>query len=59
VVRIVTSWGPARTDFHDRRVIFQPDAANPRRRVTVLLTGGVDRYLNERVECGIITHRSL
>lgn len=58
-VRTVTSWGPRRTDFHDRRIIFQPDAANPRRRVTVLLTGGVDRYLNDRVECGIITHRNL
>jgi hypothetical protein len=58
VRRVVTS-GPRRTDFHDRRLIFQPEAANPRRRVTVLLTGGVDRYLDQKFECGIITHSVL
>lgn len=58
-VRVITTWGPSRTDFHDRRLIFQPDLSNPRRRITVLLTGGVDRYLNNRVECGIITHHNL
>lgn len=58
VRRIVTS-GPQRTDFHDRRLIFQPDVNNPRKRVVVLLTGGVDRYLDQKFECGIIAHRSL
>ena len=58
VRRIVTS-GPRRTDFHDRRLIFQPDVNNPRKRVVVLLTGGVDRYLDQKFECGIIAHRSL
>jgi ATP-dependent helicase YprA (DUF1998 family)/ribosomal protein S27E len=58
VRRVVTS-GPRRSDFHDRRLIFQPDISNPRRRVTVLLTGGVDRYLDQKFECGIISHRTL
>ena len=58
-VRCVPAKGPYRVDFHDRRIIFQPDLNNTRRRVTVLLTGGVDRYLDQRFECGIITHRSL
>lgn len=58
-VHRVVMGGYRRTDFHDRRLIFQPDFANPRRRVTVLLTGGVDRYLDQKFECGIITHRAL
>jgi hypothetical protein len=58
VRRIVTS-GPRRTDFHDRRLIFQPDVNNPRKRVVVILTGGMDRYLDQKFECGIIAHRSL
>ena len=58
VRRIVTS-GPRRTDFHDRRLIFQTDVNNTRKRVVVLLTGGVDRYLDQKFECGIIAHRSL
>jgi ATP-dependent helicase YprA (DUF1998 family) len=58
-VRRVMMSGPHRVDFHDRRIIFQPDTNNPRRRVTVLLTGGVDRYLDRKFESGVITHRSL
>lgn len=58
VRRIVTS-GPRHTDFHDRRLIFQPDVNNQHKRVVVLLTGGVDRYLEQKFECGIIAHRSL
>lgn len=50
--------GARRPDFHDRRLVFYPDLANARRRVTVLLTGGIDRYLKDGVECGIITHRT-
>jgi hypothetical protein len=57
VRRVVTN-GPRRTDFHDRRLIFQPDCNNPRQRVLILLTGGVDRYLDQRFECGVIAHRS-
>jgi hypothetical protein len=58
-VRRVVTTGPRRTEFHDRRLIFQPDAANARRRITVLLTGGIDRYVDQRVECGIITYRNI
>jgi len=58
-IRRVPSKGPHRVEFHDRRIIFQPDLNNARRRVTVLLTGGVDRYLDQKSECGIIAHRSL
>jgi len=58
-IRRVVSGGPDRIDFHDRRIIFQPDIVNPRRRVTVLLTGGIDRYLDRKAECGVIAHRSL
>jgi hypothetical protein len=58
-VRCVVTSGPRRTDFHDRRLIFQPDSTNHRRRVIVLLTGGIDRYLYDKFECGIITHHIL
>ena len=58
-VRRVATSGPRRTDFHDRRLIFQPDANNPRKRADVLLTGGVDRYLDPKFECSVITHRAL
>jgi hypothetical protein len=57
VRRVVTS-GPHRIDFHDRRIIFQSDLGNSRRRVTVLLTGGLDRYTDRKSECGVIAHRS-
>jgi ssDNA-binding Zn-finger/Zn-ribbon topoisomerase 1 len=58
-VRRVVTTGPHRTDFHDRRLIFQPNSADSRRRTTVLLTGGVDRYLDPRFECGIIVHKNM
>jgi hypothetical protein len=57
-VRRIAKGGPQTTDFHDRRVIFQTDANNPRRRILVLLTGGIDRYSNADFECGVITHRA-
>jgi hypothetical protein len=55
----VTINGPNRVDFHDRRIIFQPEEKKLRGRITVILTGGIDRYLDRRAECGIITHRSV
>jgi hypothetical protein len=57
-VRRVVLGGGKKLDFHDRRVIFQPEAGNSKSRITVLLTGGVDRYMNQRAECGIITHNA-
>ena len=58
-VRRVTTSGPRRTDFHDRRLVFQVDNNNPRKRAVVLLTGGVDRYLEPKFECSVIVHRAL
>jgi hypothetical protein len=55
-VRRVPTRGPHRVDFHDRRIVFHTENGNQRRRVTVLLTGGVDRYLDPQFECGIITN---
>lgn len=51
-------YGPNRRDFHDRRLVFIPDAKRPQKRVTVLLTGGIDRYLEPRFECGVIVHET-
>lgn len=56
-VRRVVSTGPRRVDFHDRRIIFFPDATNLKNRTTVLLTGGLDRYVDSKFECGVITHQ--
>jgi hypothetical protein len=55
-VRRVPAKGPHRVDFHDRRIIFQADDGKQRRRITVLLTGGLDRYLEPQFECGIVTN---
>lgn len=55
-VRRVPTRGPHRVDFHDRRIIFQTEEGKHRRRITVLLTGGVERYLDQQFECGIVTN---
>lgn len=57
-VRRVSTRGPNRVDFHDRRVVFRPDPKGTKH-VTVLLTGGIDRYLDQRSECGVITNKGL
>ena len=46
--------GPRRPDFHDRRISFVLDENNPKVRVVVYLTGGVDRYLDSTKESTII-----
>ena len=58
-VRRVTTSGLRRTDFHDRRLVFQVDNNTPRKRSGSLLTGGVDRYLEPKFECSVIVHRAL
>lgn len=55
-VKLMPRYGPGRRDFHDRRIVFITDAKKPQKRVTVLLTGGIDRYLESRFECGVIVH---
>jgi hypothetical protein len=57
-VRTVPKSGPQRVDFHDRRIVFQPDTVSSRNRITILLTGGVDRYMDKKYECGIIIHKA-
>ena len=53
----VTTRGPDRKDFHDRQVLFIPNAAAPNARTVVLLTGGVDRYMEPECETVVIVHR--
>jgi hypothetical protein len=50
----VPSYGPGRKDFHDRRIIFHEDPKDPKRRTTVLCTGGIERYVNKECECSFI-----
>jgi hypothetical protein len=57
-LNLMPRYGPRRRDFHDRRVVFVPDIKKPQKRITVLLTGGIGRYLEPRFECGIIVHQT-
>jgi ATP-dependent helicase YprA (DUF1998 family) len=52
-VQQVPTYGPGKRDFHDRRIVFR-DEANTISRITVLLTGGLDRYLDSSCECSLI-----
>ena len=58
IPRWVTTFGQRRPDFHDRRIYFVPDPKNPKLRVAVYLTGGVDRYLDQAKESTIIVQMS-
>ena len=53
---LVPSFGPGRKDFHDRRIFFFPDESNLKKRITVVMTGGIDRYLDSRFECSVVIH---
>jgi hypothetical protein len=57
VGRLVPAFGPGRKEFHDRRITFVADTGKPQKKVTVLLTGGLDRYMEARFECSLVTHR--
>jgi ATP-dependent helicase YprA (DUF1998 family) len=52
---LVPSYGLGRKDFHDRRVLFSPDDSSIKKRISVLMTGGIDRYLEPKFECSIVT----
>jgi RAD3-like DEAD/DEAH box helicase/helicase-like protein/uncharacterized protein DUF1998 len=56
-VERLPSFGPGRRDLHDRRLIFK-FAGKTAKRVDVLLTGGIDRYMDSRFETSIIVNRS-
>lgn len=53
----VPSYGPKRRDFHDRRLVFATSAQKPVR-TEVLLTGGVDRYVEPRFETSLVVRRA-
>jgi ATP-dependent helicase YprA (DUF1998 family) len=57
-IELVPSIGPMRKDFHDRRMHFFPDESNLKKRIAVLMTGGVDRYLDSKFECSIVIQLS-
>ncbi len=56
--QLVPVFGPAKKDFHDRRLVFQPEQSNSKKRVAVLMTGGIDRYLDSKFECSIVIQSS-
>jgi hypothetical protein len=43
-----------RIDLHDRRLIFQCDAGKIKKRTVVLLTGGVQRYVDQQYETTVV-----
>jgi hypothetical protein len=52
-VQQVPTYGPGKRDFHDRRFVFQ-DETDAKKRITVLLTGGLDRYMDAACECSLV-----
>jgi hypothetical protein len=57
--RIEPAKGPSRKYFHDRRIIFVGGTTDKPKRATVLLTGGIDRYMNVSLESSIVVHDEL
>jgi hypothetical protein len=51
---LVPTFGLGKKDFHDRRLVFQAEPSNPKKRISVLMTGGIDRYLDPKFECSIV-----
>jgi hypothetical protein len=52
-VERVPAFGLGRRDLHDRRLVFKT-AAKISKRIDVLLTGGIDRYMEARFETSVI-----
>lgn len=59
ILERVPSYGSGHRDFHDRRAIFIPDAKLRKNRITILLTGGLDRYMNKDKEIAVIVHEEV
>jgi len=57
-VERVPAFGPGRRDLHDRRLVFKTAAKTPKR-IEVLLTGGIDRYMESRFESSIIVRHTV
>lgn len=51
--------GPERKYFHDRRMQFVLGTPPKRKEAQVLLTGGIDRYMNSMVECSLVCQNGL
>jgi hypothetical protein len=51
--------GRDRKFFHDRRVVLAECTSARCKEALVLLTGGVDRYMNQRVEYSIVVQNEL
>ena len=52
--QLVPTYGLGKKDFHDRRLVFQPDPTITKKRTTILMTGGIDRYIDLKFECSIV-----
>ena len=52
--QLVPTYGFGKKDFHDRRLVFQPDPTITKKRTTILMTGGIDRYIDLKFECSIV-----
>jgi len=52
----IPAFGAGRRDLHDRRLSFAIAGKTPKR-IEVLLTGGIDRYLEPRFETSVIVRR--
>jgi hypothetical protein len=52
--QLVPVFGLGKKDFHDRRLVFQTEPSNSKKRISVLMTGGIDRYLDPKFECSIV-----
>lgn len=55
----VPTFGPGKKDFHDRRIVFRFKEPITLKATTVLMSGGVDRYMNPQNECSIVIHHQL
>ena len=59
ITRPQPATGPTRKFFHDRRIRFVLTITPKPKVAQVLLTGGIDRYMNTRVECSLISQNEL
>jgi len=55
-IELISTSGSTGRDFHDRRQVFRTGGKNPKR-IEVLLTGGIDRYMRSRFETSVIVRR--
>lgn len=52
--QLVPAFGLGKKDFHDRRLVFQSEPTSSKKRIAVLMTGGIDRYLDSKFECSLV-----